>query len=280
MNDLEPLDPAYVSEVLSRPPFVTIDGVINVRDLGSYPSESSPDKMTRPRFLYRSAELSSITKEGEQQLKALGIAKVFDLRSDTEIQKYDSPQPEIDGVEIIRVPVFQTEDYSPEMMAKRYQLYASGKTEAFMELYSQILDHAGPSFGAIFRHIRDNPTVGCLFHCTAGKDRTGLIAALLLKLAGVDTAAIAEDYALTRVGREPAREKIMARLSKEPLFASNNEAALNMFTCRHETMTAFLALLDDKYGGAEAYLHHYLNLPDDDVRVIRNNILVSGISRL
>lgn len=52
------------------------------------------------------------------------------------------------------------------------------------------------------------------------------------KLAGVDDRLIAEDYALTRVGREPARERIMARLREEPLFASNNEAALNMFSCR------------------------------------------------
>lgn len=54
----------------------------------------------------------------------------------------------------------------------------------------------------------------------------------LSKLAGVDDEAVSRDYALTRVGREPAREMIMARLAKEPLFASNNDAALNMFTCR------------------------------------------------
>lgn len=53
------------------------------------------------------------------------------------------------------------------------------------------------------------------------------------KLAGIDDEAVSRDYALTRVGREPARAMIMARLAKEPLFASNNEAALNMFTCRY-----------------------------------------------
>uniref|UniRef100_A0A0W0GAQ7 Tyrosine specific protein phosphatases domain-containing protein n=1 Tax=Moniliophthora roreri TaxID=221103 RepID=A0A0W0GAQ7_MONRR len=178
------------------------------------------------------AELASVTEKGKKQLKELGISKVFDLRSDTEIEKYNSPLPSIDGVEIVRTPVFKKEDYSPEMMAKRYQLYASGKTEAFMELYSQILDHGGLPFGQILRHVRDRPNEGCLFHCTAGKDRTGLIAAIILKLAGVDNQQIAEDYALSRVGREPARAKIMQRLSIEPLFASNNEAALNMFTCR------------------------------------------------
>jgi hypothetical protein len=83
---------------------------------------------------------------------------------------------------------------------------------------------------------------------SAGKDRTGILAAILLKvfaspylhdrflnfleLAGVDDATVSEEYALSRIGREPAREMSMKRLSKEPIFASNNEAALNMFTCR------------------------------------------------
>lgn len=88
------------------------------------------------------------------------------------------------------------------------------------------------------------------YHPTAGKDRTGVISAILLKvriswsqacislifhiqLAGADDEAIEKDYALTRVGRERNRQTIMARLSKEPIFASNNEAALNMFTCRY-----------------------------------------------
>ena len=58
----------------------------------------------------------------------------------------------------------------------------------------------------------------------------------ILKLAGVDDETIAEDYALTRVGREPARATVMARLAKVPLFASNHEAALNMLTSRYVTL--------------------------------------------
>ncbi|KAF9498846.1 hypothetical protein BDN71DRAFT_1442811 [Pleurotus eryngii] len=274
MDDLEALDPSYVASVLSNPPFITIPGVINVRDLGAYLSNTHPGKLTKPNLMLRSAEISGITPEGIDRLRELGVTKVFDLRSDTEIEKYDTPVPEIEGIDIIRAPVFQKEDYSPEMMAKRYKLYASGKTEAFMELYSQILDHGGEAFGAVLRHIHDRPTEGCLFHCTAGKDRTGLLAAILLKLAGVDKEAIAKDYALTRVGREPARPMIMARLAKEPLFASNNEAALNMFTCRHETMTSFLELLDKNYGGVEEYLKKYVNLSDDEINRIKENILV------
>lgn len=51
-----------------------------------------------------------------------------------------------------------------------------------MVLYSQILDSAGPAFGVVLRHIRDKPDSPCIFHCTAGKDRTGVLAALLLKV--------------------------------------------------------------------------------------------------
>ncbi|KAI0727345.1 protein-tyrosine phosphatase-like protein [Fomitopsis betulina] len=272
--ELEPLDPVYVNERLSRPPFVAISGVVNVRDLGGYPSETSPGHVTRPGFIFRSGEVSSITDDGKAQLRELGVTTVYDLRSDTEIERYDTPCPEIDGVEIARIPVFKVEDYSPPMMAKRFELYASGKTEAFMELYSQILDHGGPAFGAIFKHVRDRPSEPFVFHCTAGKDRTGVAAALLLELVGASDDAITEDYALTRVGREPARQMVMARLAQVPLFATNTEAALNMFTCRHDTMLAFLKLLRDKYGGVEKYLTTFAGLSPQDIQTITTNLLI------
>jgi len=136
MHDLDALDPAHVADVLSRPPFVHIPGVINSRDLGLYPSVIFPGKITKPKHLYRSTEISRISPEGpstgktshcsiqliillgKELFKELNITKVFDLRSDTEIRKYNAPPPKIDGVEIIHVPVFETADYSPETMAK------------------------------------------------------------------------------------------------------------------------------------------------------------------
>ena len=61
---------------------------------------------------------TQLHKPGKSQLKSLGITHIFDLRSDPEMAKWDSPIPHIDGVEVIRAPVFKNEDYSPEMMAK------------------------------------------------------------------------------------------------------------------------------------------------------------------
>lgn len=130
--DIDPLEPAYVQEVLSNPPFVVISGVYNVRDL------AAPGTHIKPHFVFRGAEVSGITDEGEfhppkyayltvslhilitgkTQMRDLGITSVFDLRSDTEIEKYNTPLPVIDGVQVLQTPVFKTEDYSPEMMAK------------------------------------------------------------------------------------------------------------------------------------------------------------------
>ena len=64
MHDLDPLDPEYVQDVLSKPPFVSLKGVINVRDLGQYPSSTEKGQITKPGYLFRSAELSGITEEG------------------------------------------------------------------------------------------------------------------------------------------------------------------------------------------------------------------------
>ena len=63
--DLEPLDPTYVQERLKKPPFVTVPGVVNIRDLGSYPTDQPAGFITKPGLLYRSGEISSVTEEGK-----------------------------------------------------------------------------------------------------------------------------------------------------------------------------------------------------------------------
>lgn len=235
--------------------------------------------MTRPNFLFRSAEISEITETGMDQMRELNIRKVFDLRSDREMKKNNAYMPNIKDVDVVWTPVFKTEDYSDTTMAERYKRYSSDKVEAFMQLYSEILESGGPVYGEILKHIRDKPQEGCLFHCTAGKDRTGLIAAILLDLAGVGDDAIATDYFLTEYGRVPDREKVMKRLNSVQYFAENPQRALNMLRARRETMLAFLNHLRQKYGGSEAYVKKYCKMTDQDIKIIRQNMLTTS-SRL
>ena len=71
MHDLDPIDPVLVQDVLSKPPFVTVPGVINIRDLGNLPSTTHPGKVTRPKLMFRSAELSGVKDEGEWHLSII-----------------------------------------------------------------------------------------------------------------------------------------------------------------------------------------------------------------
>lgn len=93
--------------VLSSPPFVTVDGVMNIRTLGGYPA--TPGTITKPMHVFRSAELSGITNTGKEQLQALGIRKVFDIRSAPEITRFNAAVPVVDGVQFVSVPAM-TED--------------------------------------------------------------------------------------------------------------------------------------------------------------------------
>jgi hypothetical protein len=105
----QPLPPDELQKILSTPPFVVVEGVMNIRTIATPDSHYTidhpdPNCIVKPFHVFRSAELSHITDTGKDQLRAFGIKKVFDLRSDYEIAKFDSPVPNIEGVEFVRVP--------------------------------------------------------------------------------------------------------------------------------------------------------------------------------
>ncbi|KAF8524578.1 protein-tyrosine phosphatase-like protein [Hysterangium stoloniferum] len=271
---MQAVDQEYLKAQLSSPPFVAIDGVHNVRSLGGYESKSTSGHITKMNFAFRSGGLSGITAKGKEQLKELGIKKIFDLRSDIETVKFGRPPPALGAqVELERIPVFKDQDYSPENLTLRSKLYKSEDVQDLMIVYNDILIGGIHAFGAIFKHIRDYPNVPFLFHCTAGKDRTGVLAALFLKIAGVDDVSIMKDYALTRVGSEPTKAVTIAKLIVLDDFVGDMAGLLRSLDTRPESMLAFLTMLESKYGGVEGYLQNQLGFSDADVVGIKKNIL-------
>jgi protein-tyrosine phosphatase len=117
-------------------------------------------------------------------------------------------------------------------------------------LYFQVIDHYWRGIAAIMTAIASAPDGAVLFHCHAGKDRTGLIAALLLALAGVPDQAIVEDYALSAVYLKPIYD---ARLIAEPDPAKRERMA-RLIGAEPTTMLDILGYLQTRHGGAERYL--------------------------
>ncbi|KAI9696367.1 MAG: hypothetical protein M1836_005645 [Candelina mexicana] len=265
---------------LPSPPFVPVEGIHNFRDIGGYLSTTGvgvPQSIRRS-FIYRSAEPSKITSTGAQKLRDLGITTMFDLRSGPEIKKLEAKMPvvEIEGIPRVWVPVPQDKDYSPEQIAIRYRDYASKGTEGFTRAYKDVLESAPLSFREILLHLRDNPDESCLIHCTAGKDRTGLVIALILSLAGVNDTMIAEEYELTEIGLASWRPAIVSHLLQGPALKGNHEGAENMVSAKAENMLAALKMLRASLDGVEGYLTQNCGLSMEDLDKIRKNVLVSG----
>ncbi|MCJ1288421.1 hypothetical protein MMC26_007778 [Xylographa opegraphella] len=256
---------------LPTPPFHPLPSIHNLRSISSHPT-SHPTLRTRSTYIYRSASPSAISAADLHTLSStLRITHVFDLRSAPEIAALAplAPFPTTPSIRRIWAPVFAEQDYSPERIAVRYKDYASGRAEGFVRAYADILAEGKESFRRVFEWVREGEGVG-LMHCTAGKDRTGVLVMLLLGLVGVPDEAIAAEYALTTQGLEAwkpgARERLRARGLPE-------EGIEGMMSSWPHYMVATLEMMRQRYGGVEGYVRDVLGFGDEDVEIIKRNLV-------
>ncbi|MFF3001712.1 tyrosine-protein phosphatase [Kitasatospora sp. NPDC057940] len=160
------------------------DGCLNVRDLGGLPTVSG--RPTARGAIVRADNLDRLTAEGWDALLDHGVRTVVDLRN-TEEYKPLLPLPE--GVELIRVPL--------DELAGPAWWEAYGRLDGTPLALRPYLDHCPHAAAALIAAIAGARPGGLVVHCGAGRDRTGLAALLLLALAGVERAAIVEDYQLS-----------------------------------------------------------------------------------
>lgn len=189
---------------------ILAEGAYNVRDLGGYPT--SDGSSTCWNMLYRSDALNYLTEQGWNDLRNAGVRTVIDLRSDTEAQAYAVEPPS--DVQYTHISLMRQVDNLP-LGSFPENLPEDDPTGAL----GKILKSACVDYGAAVREnidrcsealnvIADRLDAGAvLFFCSAGKDRTGIIAALLLQLAGVPHDDIVVDYMSSAVYNRPGLNK-------------------------------------------------------------------------
>ncbi|XXG94874.1 DNA-directed DNA polymerase [Hypoxylon texense] len=266
-------------------PFVSIPGVLNFRDIGGYPIASLPGKMVRQGIVFRSAEPSKADEDAVSRIRELGIKQVYDLRSPQEFLQasgHNPPVREWEGVEKVFAPVFLEGDYSPEAIAIRNQSFGSGP-EGFAKVYMSILASASsPSnearpFARILSHLASNTSPEpLLIHCSAGKDRTGVICALILSLCGVADEGVAIEYNLTDVGLKPLHNTIVSNLMKDDAFIGNPEGARRMVLAQKETMLGTLQTIRNLYGSVEECVTSLGLLSIEEIQQLRRNLIVDA----
>jgi protein-tyrosine phosphatase len=188
------------------------DGCYNVRDLGGL--GTADGRQTRRGAVVRSDTPDRLTAAGWSALHAYGIRTLVDLRNDSEVRAWNGYRPP--GITILRTPL--DDDADTRFWERWRHLYGTPL------YYRTFLDHKPDRCAAAVEAIAQAPPGGVLFHCVAGRDRTGMLAFLLLGLAGVAPDDIASDYELTaerlrplyaKLGQEDEAPMIRRRLERE-----------------------------------------------------------------
>ncbi|KAK3378272.1 protein-tyrosine phosphatase-like protein [Podospora didyma] len=260
---------------LQTPPFVYVPGTFNTRDIGTITTSStSPKGGIRLGYVFRSGGFLSSSPLGEDGkavlTQKLGIKRIFDLRSVGE--HAGQPDPEIDGVENSWTPAEEL-----EAVVALADFVEGGGEIGYEKMYLDVLSTYKRSIKGLLEHVRDRPDEPFLFHCTAGRDRTGVVAGLLMALAGADNDAIKLDYMLSRIGTEPAREQLLAFAMKgSGATGIDTPGFKNLCSLRESFWDAFVDAVERDYNGFEKYVTHTLRFGEDELATIKKNLAVGG----
>jgi protein-tyrosine phosphatase len=220
---------------------ITLSGAFNFRDLGGYPARDGA--VVRWRRLFRSDTLADLTAEDVRLVRGLGLAAVVDLRTSTELAQ-DGRGPLAD-----EVPNYYHVSVLPDEEAD----YAETEPEdlaAMRARYIWYLQNGSDRLARVIRCLGDQAGAPAVFHCAAGKDRTGVVAALVLGILGAPPGLIVEDYMLTQRCLAPIRERAARHPVYGKMLAAIHDRNLEMSP---RTMKRFLQDLDALWGGAEGW---------------------------
>lgn len=216
-------------------------GAFNIRDLGGY--RGSGGRTVRWTRLYRADGLHRVPVEGRAAVAELGWRTVLDLRTHAELEAGAFTH---EGVQVVHLPVlretWRTDGLEPDVDPVEYLLAR----------YVEMLDEGAAAFRRSVELFAGADCLPAVFHCSAGKDRTGVLAALVLSVLGVSDDDIASDYALTAQAMDRLVDWIgQTRPDVADAMAAQPRALLS---CPAEAMYETLAHLRWTHGGAEAYL--------------------------
>ena len=222
------------------------EGALNVRDLGGIALADGGE--TRYGVLVRADNIRLLTDAGWRSLAAHGVARIVDLRWPEELDDDPPSAVDIDVVHVSLLGVLDP-DFSDDI---RDYMAVDDPAGYWAIAYTRILRAFAPNFAVVLAAIADAPDGAVVFHCAGGKDRTGLVAALLLRLAGAPIEEIAGDYALTAERRAVSPDSWVEAAPDD----DERERRLFMQHTPAEAMQGALEELEREHGTAEAYLAH------------------------
>jgi protein tyrosine/serine phosphatase len=240
------------------------DGCLNVRDLGGLPTADGGE--TRFGSIVRADSVRQLSDEGWRALVDHGVRTVVDLRGHHE--REDDPPAEL-PVEVVHVPFMEANEQEWDEIAEELEAVNTTDDDALAtrDAYLIFLEHFPANVAKAFRAVARAPEGAVVVHCVGGKDRTGLLTAFLLHLAGVPDDEVAADYALSE-------ERLHTR--HQAWFDSaetdeERERLRRISACPADAMSGVFEELQRRYGGVEGYLRA-AGVSDEDLALARGRL--------
>jgi protein-tyrosine phosphatase len=243
--------------------WISLDGAANVRDLGGLPVLAGGQ--TRFGRLLRAGTLQELTDDAVAHLvDDIGLRTVVDLRLADEALREGSMLSERPGVRYLSLPLWSADRIRVDVVAD------ASKTDV-VDHYVAFLEGSDATIVGAAREFTVDANLPAVFHCAAGKDRTGVLAAVLLDAVGVTSEAIVADYALSG----ERLEQIQAQLVRLDTYRKMRAVAATRpgaLTADPSSMQRFLAVLSEKYGGGAGYLRTH-GLAEDELVELRHQLV-------
>lgn len=236
-----------------------LQGATNFRDLGGYAGHQG--RRVRWRRLFRSDHLGSLTAADKTTLAGLGLSKALDFRGQAEsaASLYELP-----GVQRHALSIEPTVVQNMVALADSGQpLTGTAVAELMKDLYRTLVNDQAHRFAELIDHVLQADSA-LVFHCTAGKDRTGLAAAYILLALGVPRDVVMQDYLLTNA--------VLRHSSKLPVDMPA-DAMQVLWTVQASFLEAALDTIESDHGGLQRYMHHQLRLTPTAMQTLAERFL-------
>lgn len=242
---------------------LNLDGAINLRELGGYTTTTG--KKIKYHKLLRSGDISNLTPKTLDFLEDYGLKYVVDFRSMNEQQVW--PDIKADFYHVYADPVYPLKGNGEKLA----NILPTDSNSYLGKIYQSIVldKHAQQSYAILFEFLLDNtkPDKSVLFHCAAGKDRTGVGALLILKALQVDDETIVKDYLLTNLMYQDLDDLNDTLNDDEGDQAINK---MNMTKADLNSITSVFDAIEHYYGSFDNYLNQALGVDSQQLQTLRN----------
>lgn len=253
---------------------LNFEGIANFRDLGGY--RTADGRHTRWGTLYRSGNFSTASRSDAAVLRSLGLNTLIDFRSAAEKEEEPHQIPEPLPFTLIEIPIMDGGDHSvaDEIMARIDSGdFADFDPDEFMLTANRLFaSRFTPQFSEFIQVALAADGEPVAWNCSAGKDRTGFAAAILLRILGVPFDTVLDDYELSKAYSLAARQKelLLLRLFKGEEAADKLEVIMGV---ERAWLVAAFDEIDQQYGSFDAYVEQALGLQENDIESLRNSLL-------